>query len=252
MSRRRLPEISKAALRDYQASEHVPAVWRRLKAELREQRPSARRFTLAWVWAPALSAVLFGSGVFVGARFIRPQALPGVQAEPPAPIARAAGAVPTKNNSEAEPSSGTPQVKALHAHARHLVSSGAAPSEPNVYDDAQESSHYVAAQPAPVAEWQRLVESGDFTGARRALDQQGGFDVAISHASPSELMSLVDIARASGERGQAISALRQVLAHGRTGSPAGRVDLGQLAGPGRRRTRRSAGVCVVSALVSRG
>jgi len=35
----------------------------------------------------------------------------------------------------------------------------------------------------------------------------------MSHASPSELMSLVDIARASGERGQAISALRQVLAH---------------------------------------
>ena len=35
----------------------------------------------------------------------------------------------------------------------------------------------------------------------------------MAHASPSELMSLVDIARASGERGQAISALRQVLAH---------------------------------------
>jgi hypothetical protein len=35
----------------------------------------------------------------------------------------------------------------------------------------------------------------------------------MAHASPSELMSLVDIARASGERGQATSALRQVLAH---------------------------------------
>ena len=214
MSRRRLPEIPKAALRDYQASERVPAVWRRLKAELREQRPSAPRASLAWVWAPALSAVLFGSGVFVGARFIRPQALAGVQAEPPAPITRAAAAVATKNNSEAEPGAGIPQAKALHARARHLASSGATPTEPSAYDDeAVESSHYVAAQPAPVAEWQRLVESGDFSGARRALDQQGGFDVAISHASPSELMSLVDIARASGERGQAISALRQVLAH---------------------------------------
>ncbi|MEO8901596.1 MAG: hypothetical protein ABI627_08725 [Polyangiaceae bacterium] len=214
MSRRRLPEVPKAALRDYQASEQVPAVWRRLKAELREQRPSARRTTLAWVWAPALSAVLFGSGVFVGARFIRPQALAGVQAEPPALIARAAGAVLTKNNSEAEPSAGVPQVKALPARARRLATPGAAAREPNVYDEQSEaSSHYVAAQPPLVAEWQRFVENGDFAGARRALEQQGGFDVAISHASPSELMSLVDIARASGERGQAIGALRQALAH---------------------------------------
>ena len=58
-----------------------------------------------------------------------------------------------------------------------------------------------------------MVEIGDFPGAKRALERQGGFDVAIAHASPSELMSLVDIARASGERGQAASALRQVLAH---------------------------------------
>ena len=213
MSRRRLPEIPQAALRDYQASEHVPAVWRRLKAELREQRPSVRRTTFAWVWAPALSAVLFGSGVFVGARFIRPQALAGVQAEPPAPITRAAGAVPTKNNSDAEAGTGVPEVKPMRARARRLVSSSAAPNEPSVYDESEASSRFVPAQPAPVAAWQRLVESGDFAGARRALDQQGGFDVAISHASPSELMSLVDIARASGERGQAISALRQVLAH---------------------------------------
>jgi hypothetical protein len=213
MSRRRLPEIPKAALRDYQTSGQVPAVWRRLKAELRAQGPSARRTTFAWVWAPALSAVLFGSGVFVGARFIRPQALPGVQAEPPAPIARSAGAVPTKNNTEAEPGTGVPQVKALPVRAHRPVRAGSAASEPNVYDPSQESPRYAAAAPAPVAEWQRLVESGDFAGARRALDQQGGFDVAISHASPSELMSLVDIARASGERGQAISALRQVLAH---------------------------------------
>ncbi|MEP7049545.1 MAG: hypothetical protein ABJB12_04300 [Pseudomonadota bacterium] len=213
MSRQRLPEIPRAALRDYQTSEQVPAVWRRLKAELRAQGPRARRSTLAWVWAPALSAVLFGSGVFVGARFIRPQALPGVQAEPPAPIARAAGAVTTKNNTDAEPGSGVPQVKASHSRARHSVSPGAAASEPSVYDELEASPRHAAAQPAPVAEWQRLVESGDFRGARRALDQQGGFDVAISHASPSELMSLVDIARASGERGQAISALRQVLAH---------------------------------------
>jgi hypothetical protein len=207
---RRLPEIPKRALRDYEGSEHLPAVWRRLKADLRLQPPSARRSSLAWVWAPALSAVLFGSGVFVGARFIRPQALAGVQAEPPAPFARAAGAVPTKNT--AEPETSLPQVKALHARARRPSSSGALSVEPLGYGS-DERSPYLSAAPAPTLDWQRLVEIGDFSGARRALDRQGGFDVAISHASPSELMSLVDVARASGERGQAISALRQVLAH---------------------------------------
>jgi hypothetical protein len=210
MTRRRLPEIPKRALRNYEGSEHVPAVWRRLKSELRERPPQASRSALAWVWAPALSALLFGSGVFVGARFIRPQALPGVQAEPPAQAARPAGAVPTKN--AAGPEALAPQVKALHTRARHPASSSSIIAEPLSYDS-DEHSPYVAAAPSPNAEWQRLVEIGDFAGARRALDRQGGFDVAISHASPSELMSLVDIARASGERGQATSALRQVLAH---------------------------------------
>jgi hypothetical protein len=210
MSRRRLPEIPKRALRDYESSEHVPAVWRRLKAELRAEPPSARRSPLLWVWAPGLSALLFGSGVFVGASFIRPQALPGVQAEPPTQAARPAGAVPAKN--AAEPEALVPQAKALHTHAHHLASPGSIAAEPLSYSS-DEQSPYVAATAAPASEWQRLVEIGDFAGARRALDRQGGFDVAISHASPSELMSLVDIARASGERGQATSALRQVLAH---------------------------------------
>jgi hypothetical protein len=99
----------------------------------------------------------------------------------------------------------------LQSHARR--STRISPSaEPRGFGSLETSPHAAPAQ-APTPEWQRLVESGDFSGARRALDRQGGFDVAMSHASPSELMSLVDVARVSGERGQAISALRQVLAH---------------------------------------
>jgi hypothetical protein len=210
MSRRRLPEISKASLRDYDSSEPTAAVWRRLKQDLRGLKPRERRSPLLWVWAPALAAVLFVSGVFVGARFIRPQALPFVQAEPrPAPVP-AAGPVPTKN--AAEPEAALPEVKALHSRARRSATQSASSAEPLGYGALDASPHPAPAQ-APVPEWQRLVEIGDFPGARRALDRQGGFDVAMAHASPSELMSLVDIARASGERGQATSALRQVLAH---------------------------------------
>jgi hypothetical protein len=208
MSRRRLPEISTSALRDYHGSEQQAAVWRRLESELRARPPREPRSSLYWVWGPALAAVLFGCGVLVGARFIRPQALPNVQAEPRARAMPAAGPVATQNSTQ----TALPPLKALRSHARRSAASSASRAEPLGYAP-DDDSPYVAALPAPVAEWQRLVEIGDFAGARRALDRQGGFDVAIAQASPAELMSLVDIARASGERGQAVSALRQVLAH---------------------------------------
>jgi hypothetical protein len=210
MRGRRLPEIPRSALREYDASEQSAAVWRRLKSDLRARPPSERRSPLLWAWAPALAAVLFGSGVLVGARFIRPQALPFVQAEPRPQSLPAAGPATTKTS--ALPETLAPQAKVSHSRARHSSLSGASPAEPLGFAP-DDGSAYAPAAPAPVPEWQRLVEVGDFSGARRALDRQGGFDVAISRASPSELMSLVDIARASGERGQATSALRQVLAH---------------------------------------
>ncbi len=210
MTRRRMPEIPKAALREYEASQQSAAVWRRLKSELRARPVSERRASLSWVWAPALATVLFGAGVLVGARFVRPQALPFVQAEPRPRALPAAGPVPTQNS--VQPAAPETENKALHARTQRRAASGASTSEPLSYAP-EDSTPYVAAAPAPLAEWQRLLEGGDFAGARRALDRQGGFDVAIAHASPAELMSLVDIARASGERGQAVSALRQVLSH---------------------------------------
>ena len=213
MGRRHLPEIPKSALRDYDSSEQSAAVWRRLKSDLRGYEPRERRSPLHWVWAPALAAVLFGSGVFVGARFIRPQALPFVQAEPRLSPVPAAAPVPTKNTAEPEPT--LPEAKVSHTRGRRSARQNASPAEPLSYGSLDSSPHAVGSQ-ALAPEWQRLVEIGDFPGARRALDGQGGFDVAMAHASPSELMSLVDIARASGERGQAISALRQVLAHAET------------------------------------
>ena len=208
MSRRVLPEIPKSALRDYDASEQQAAVWRRLKSELRARPPREPRSSLSWVWAPALAAVLFGSGVFVGARFIRPQALPNVQAEPQPRAVPASAPVAPQNS--ALPAS--PEVNKALPSRRRLATSGAASAAPLSYAP-NDGSSYAAATPAPAPDWQRLVEVGDFAAASRALDRQGGFDVAIAHATPAELLSLVDIARASGERGQAVSALRQVLAH---------------------------------------
>jgi len=213
MSRPRLPEIPKAALRDYGSSESSAAVWRRLKSDLRAHRPRERRSPLLWVSVPAFAALLFGSGVLVGARFVRPQVAPFVQAEPRPQSLPATSPVPTKN--AAEPEASPPEAKVLRTRARRASSLNALPAESLGYGSSDPSPHAAPAQLA-VPEWQRLVEIGDFAGSRRALDRQGGFDVAMAHASPSELMSLVDIARASGERGQATSALRQVLAHPET------------------------------------
>jgi hypothetical protein len=210
VTRRRLPEIPKAALRDYANSDQSVSVWRRLKAELPRERPRERRSTWAWAWASALGSLLFASGVLVGARYVRPQAVPNLQAEPRSQAAPAAGPLGTKNTAEPEPV--LAQAKTSHSRARRQSPSESSSSVPLRYA-VDEGSASIAAMPAPVAQWQHLVEIGDFAGARRALDAQGGFDVAMAHASPAELMSLVDIARAAGERGQATSALRQVLAH---------------------------------------
>ncbi len=208
--KRAIPTIPEQALRDYATSDRLPVVWRRLKVDLSARAPS-RRAPFAWAWAPALATVIFGSGVFVGARFVRPQALPGLQPEPPALAARPAGAAPAQ--SAAEPEITAPQeVKVAHGRGRRAASSGAASAEPLAYAPS-ESSPYAPSATAQAPEWQRLAEGGDFASARRALDQWGGFEVALAHAAPSELMSLVDIARASGERGQAIRALRQVVSH---------------------------------------
>jgi hypothetical protein len=59
--------------------------------------------------------------------------------------------------------------------------------------------------------WQRQADLGDFSAARAALEVSGGWDVALVSASPEQLMTLVDVARASSERDQAVRALRRVL-----------------------------------------
>ena len=56
MSRRRLPEVPQRALRDYDGSEHVPAIWRRLK--LRRAIGQTHKCTLTQQEANALSEEL--------------------------------------------------------------------------------------------------------------------------------------------------------------------------------------------------
>jgi hypothetical protein len=65
--------------------------------------------------------------------------------------------------------------------------------------------------PSGPPEWKQLADSGDFEAAARALDRAGGFDAVLGGSNSAQLMSLVDIARATGGRDRAVLALRRVL-----------------------------------------
>jgi predicted Zn-dependent protease len=63
--------------------------------------------------------------------------------------------------------------------------------------------------PAP-PRWLQLADRGQYQHAYQALEEHGGFDAVLLQASADELMILVDVARATGNRGRAIQALRRV------------------------------------------
>jgi TolA-binding protein len=64
---------------------------------------------------------------------------------------------------------------------------------------------------AAVPGWQVLAGQLDYEAARRALDGEGGFETALAQAAPEQLMILHDIARATGDRAQALRALQRVV-----------------------------------------
>jgi predicted Zn-dependent protease len=66
-------------------------------------------------------------------------------------------------------------------------------------------------QPPP--EWQRLANRGEYEAALFVLSEVGGFEAALEGSSPEQLMLLVDVARATGQRQRAIAALRRVVQH---------------------------------------
>jgi hypothetical protein len=201
---RRLPEIPASALRDYGSNASVGRVFQRLEANLVGQRPLAPRRSL--VSAAAGAIAIFGMGVFVGARFFQAPASPHVSAERwVPPVDRPAGGH-AQGSLEPEP------VASSNAPAR-LREGHRAPSREARVEAFLPSEPLPLASPAGPPEWQRLADVGDFLTARRAIDAVGGFDTAIEAASPGQLMTLVDIARASGERQVAVLCLRQVLVH---------------------------------------
>lgn len=124
----KLPEIDPTALREHGTEEQVDRIWRQLEADLATEPVRSR--TALW-WAPATAVILFGSGVFVGARWGRsepPVAATTVQAEAPreepasgpelpfAPVLD-----PRAGRAEAEPTPTHAATQRQHAGAGGLV-----------------------------------------------------------------------------------------------------------------------------------
>jgi tetratricopeptide (TPR) repeat protein len=208
MARASFPEIPHAALKNHATPERLERVWRRIDLD-RARSPSAQR-RQPW-WALAAAAGIFGLGVFVGSRLSRPAAevtamaeprvqprLPGAAplAEALAPAPRASGETPRKHPDRARALPTT--LAAEEAPAEAIVDIPAPATPPNT-------------APALPPEWLALADAGDFMGAKLVLERTGGFDRALGSANAGELMSLADIARASGQRELALQALRRVL-----------------------------------------
>jgi len=200
----RLRDLPRFPLRDHGSPERVDRIWRRLAPEVGARSFFAR--PQAW-WAPAALVAVFGAGVFVGARWVRPDATPVLSAERP-PAVEAAAGLQTQRPS----APGTPNVPPHAQPSRRMRATGvAAPSLTlaPVVKLAPPASSVVAASSPP--EWERLAEAGDFEAARVALEAKGTFDGALGTASAPQLMTLVDIARASGSRERAVAALKRVV-----------------------------------------
>jgi TolA-binding protein len=206
MSEHGFPEISSAVLRDNAAQERVERIWKRLEGDL---TTSDRRPRSALMLLPAAAVLLFGLGVFVGARWQKPEPQP-LTALAPEPMQRAEPSLagppgqPRVERTRQPERAVRPPVNRAEAEAPVEELSAEPPPLTLEPVPAPEPINLVA-PPAPLSApaWQRLFDQGEFDAARRELARQGGFAAGFDTA--------LSLAVQSGQRARAIEALRRVV-----------------------------------------
>ncbi|HEX4339501.1 MAG TPA: tetratricopeptide repeat protein [Polyangiaceae bacterium] len=207
--RRSFSEIPAELLRDHGDAGRVERGWHRLSGDLSHAPRRHRTFSPLL----AVAATTFALGVMVGGRFLphEPLPVPAFGAEPseaPKPAARQALPAPSTSSRPDD----APRSRQAHRSAarrtdvtpRDDVEQAPAP-EPAVAPTSTASS----------PSWQRLADEGQYAQALVSLEAGGGFDAALLDATADQLMSLVDVARATGQRQRAITALRRIVSeHG--------------------------------------
>ena len=202
------PELAHGSLRDHAQDERVDRIWKRLGSEIAGMPERPR--SMLW-WAPAAVVIVFGAGVFVGARWLPARATQStaLTAEPAAAAERAGGPEPTTF------APGPEREQNKQKPRRHV--------SPPLATSPIELLQEPTPEPVPLAvpvpesraprapEWQELAELGEYRKARGALDQAGGFDAALASATPEQLDALAEVARYTGMAEKAIQALRQLV-----------------------------------------
>ncbi len=230
----RFPSFERSDLKDYSSSPAVDRVWQRLDASL-DERPARQSRRSGFVWATAAAAATFVGGIWVGRQASSPDL--GVTAMVSAEPSQLGGGAWTELQfepvaapvSEAVTEAEEPEHVVRGAHRGRyprLDPSSRKPTrsvdpavpEPVATDDGTVTPPTVDTPSNAPAEasveppkWQRLANGGEYEAASFELSQLGGFETVLAKSSPEQLMLLVDIARATGQRQRAISALRRVV-----------------------------------------
>jgi TolA-binding protein len=201
--RRSFSEIPAELLRDHTPDARVERVWQRLETDVAGRR-FARRPRAGY--AAVLAVATFGVGLFVGARFVGrgPAPVAALAAEPPRAPERASLPAAAPSEGATVAAGDAPRARA----PRHPSAARRAALSDTLRDPAPEPQ---ALAPSGPAEWQRLADDGQYAAALAALEASGGFDAVLRDATAEQLMSLVDVARATGRRDRAIETLRRIV-----------------------------------------
>lgn len=212
MSRHQPLEMQTESLRDNAEGARVDRIWRRLESNL--ATPVAQKRSLSLAWAPALAAGLV-VGFLVGHQYSTPEAeVRGkLVAEPPEMEPAGPAEVPRNTDRSTPEQPKKHEERGQRARARtQRTAPLEEPSDSQVFSDVpviEPAPPIVGPPPAPPA-WLQLAERGEYERAAHGLEDLGGFDAVLYQASADELMILVDVARATGNRGRAIQVLRRV------------------------------------------
>ena len=207
--RNKLPEVPSTALRDHATDERVDRIWQRLEGNLGTSRPRQPR---ALLWAPAALLIVFGAGVFVGARWVKPANVTTSVAPEPMPAGDEARR-PAQGPLNAQPAHPDEPTQSKDKKPSGISHSGLLGAE-QAAEPGVEPAPPTAVMP-PVAappEWEALADNNEYLAAWQALDKQGGFDAVLGKASSAvQLMTLYDVARMAKQHASAIAALRAVV-----------------------------------------
>lgn len=211
---RRWSEMASEHLVDHGSPEQLDRVWKRLESNLSPARPRAAGGAVRW-WLPAGAVAVFGLGVLVGAVGLAPE--PAARVTPMAaeptrvvePTARPAAGGPDELESsrgrDRESNHRTSRSRrAVRLSARAVPSGSAAP----LAEGDEAAAELTIAGPP---EWQLLADDGAYDRALASVEAAGGFDAVLSEATAEQLMLLVDVARATGQRARAVEALRAIV-----------------------------------------